>query len=204
MHINEQSPRVLKKQLMRHFPYVYLWFSAPNDPSGSLFMRYSISDMRRATSLFAVASSCPIDVSVIKSALGMGPIPTDQIDKISLRVIEAPSLMKIGGRYNVKISLCNDSNQLLFSRQPNPFHLSYHWEDAVTGAIVVFDGLRSPLLSPCPPDCHQDYKVRIDAPENPGSYFLKITPVQEMVRWHEDANADKLLVEVIINVQPYK
>jgi radical SAM protein with 4Fe4S-binding SPASM domain len=200
MHINEQSPRVLKKQLARHFPYVYLWFAAPNDPSGSLLRRYGISDMRRATSLFAVASRQSLDVGAIRSALSMEVLSTEQADKISLRVTEAPSLMEMGKRYSVRISLFNDSNRLLSSRQPHPFHLSYHWEDAVTGAIVVFDGLRSPLLPPCPPGCLQDYELKIDAPESPGSYFLKIVPVQEMVRWHEAANTDKFLVEVINNV----
>lgn len=200
MHINEQSPKVLKKQLRCHFPYVYLWLAAPNDPGGSLFRRYGVSDMRRATSLFAVASNQPIDLSVIKSALGMEPLPVEQVEKISLRVTEAPCLMEIGGRYSVKVSLCNGSSKFLSSRQPNPIHLSYHWEDAVTGATVVFDGLRSPLLPPCPPGCLHDYEVKIDAPENPGTFFLKITPVQEMVRWYETANEEKLLVEVINNV----
>jgi SAM-dependent methyltransferase len=198
MHINEQSPRVLKKQLARHFPHVYLWFAAPNDPGGSLLRRYGISDMRRATSLFAVASRQSIDVGAIRSAFSMEPLSTEQAGKISLRVTEAPSLMEAGKRYSVKISLFNDSNRLLSSRQPHPFHLSYHWEDAVTGAIVVFDGLRSPLLPPCPPDCLQDYELKIDAPENPGSYFLKIVPVQEMIRWHEAANKSKFLLEVIM------
>lgn len=197
MHINEQSPRVLKKQLARHFPHVYLWFSAPNDPGGSLFRRYGVSDMRRATSLFAVASRQTIDVCAIRSALGMEPLPIEEVNKISLRVTEAPSLMETGKRYSVRISLCNDSNRLLSSRQPHPFHLSYHWEDAVTGALVLFDGLRSPLLPPCSPGCLQDYELKIDAPEDPGSYFLKIAPVQERVRWHEAANEDKLLVEVV-------
>ncbi len=200
MHINEQNPRVLKRQLSCHFPYVLVWFAAPNDWGGSLFKHYGVSDMRRATSLFAVASHQPIDVNVIKSALGMEPLSSEQAGKITLHVADAPSLMETSGRYKIRVSLYNGSDRFLSSRQPHPFHLSYHWEDAVNSATVIFDGLRSLLLPPCPAGCLKEYEVNINAPKNPGSYLLKILPVQEMVRWHEEANEKKLVVEVINSV----
>lgn len=199
MHINEQSPAVLRKQLGRHFPYVFLWFASDGNMGGSLLSRYTIANMRQATSLFAVASHQPINLDVIKSALCMEPLPADVAEKITLRGVEAPREMETGGRYKVKVILCNASNRLLASRSPHPFQISYHWEDQTTGASVVFDGLRTQLTPPCRPHDERSYEVIVKAPETAGSYVLKIVPVQEMVRWHEPADQVKLRVEVIHN-----
>lgn len=200
MHINEQSPRVLKKQLERHFPYVHLWFSGAGDLGGSLLKHYTMADMRQATSLFAVASHHPIDLNAIKAALRafcMEPLPIDEAEKITLRVIDAPGQMVTEERYTVKITLHNGSKRLLSSRSPHPFHLSYHWEDGTTGATVVRDGLRTQLLPPCQPGSEQSYEVLVQAPKLAGRYALKMVPVQEMIRWHESANEEKVLVSII-------
>jgi cyclopropane fatty-acyl-phospholipid synthase-like methyltransferase len=69
MHINEQSPRVLKKQLSQHFKYVYLWFAHIDDPGGSLVRKFSIREMCAAPSLFAIASHRPIDQQELKNKL---------------------------------------------------------------------------------------------------------------------------------------
>lgn len=203
MHINEQSPRVLKKQLSRYFSHVCLWFGSYDDPGGSLLRHYRISNIRQSSSIFAVASNHAIDIKAIKAALAMEPLPMDEADKIKLHVIDAPNLMEVGKKYTVKISLVNGSNRLLASRHPNPIHLSYHWKDAVTGDIAVFEGLRSLLLPPCPSGRFQEYKLKVDPPKNPGFYFLKITLVQEMVKWYEDACKDNLSVEIIKSTIPH-
>ena len=199
MHINEQSPAVLKKQLDRHFPHVHLWFAGGGDAGGSLLRRYTIANMRQATSLFTVASHRPINLNAIKSALRMEPLLADEAEKITLHVTEAPDQIETGERYTVKATLHNGSNRLLSSRGPHPFHLSYHWEDETTGASVVFDGLRTQLSPPCRPDGEQGYEVMVKAPDTAGRYVLKVVPVQEMVRWHDSANQAKIPVEVVHN-----
>lgn len=197
MHINEQSPAVLKKQLRRHFPHVHLWFDGAGDLGGSLLRRYTIADMRRATSLYAMASHRPIDLNAIKAALRMDPLQADEAGKITIRVIEAPHQMGVGEQCTVKVIMHNGSKRLLSSRSPHPFHLSYHWEDETTGASVVFDGLRTQLLPPSRPDGDQGYEVMVRAPDMAGRYVLKVVSVQEMVRWHESANQARVTVEVI-------
>ncbi len=195
MHINEQSPRVLKKQLQRHFPHTQIWFAGPNDLGGSLLRRYGISDLRRATSLFAVAAHQPINVNAIRSVLGMEPLSPQAAERVSLEVIAVPEVMTVGGDYSVRVTLNNASDRPLSSYSPNPFYLSYHWEDEA-GAVVIHDGLRSPLTVLCRPGCIQEYAVTIQAPPLPGNYRLHIAPVQEQVRWHDSATVARIAVWV--------
>lgn len=201
MHINEQSPTVLKRQLAGHFPHVCLWFASDGDMGGSLLKRYTTANMRQATSLFAVASHQPINPNAIRSVWRMEPLPPDVAEKIALHGIEAPREMETGERYKVKVRLCNASNRMLSSSSPHPFHISYHWEDQTTGASVVYDGLRTGLTPPCRPYDEQNYEVIVKAPDIAGRYVLTIVAVQEMVRWHEPTDQDKLRVEVIPNLE---
>lgn len=196
MHINEQSPAVLKKQLQRHFPYVYLWFADENNWAGSLTGHYTVSEMRKATNLFAVASHRPINIIALKAALSMEALRTDEAAQITLTVTGLDKVMTVGNNYKVQVTLRNDSNRLLSSRQPYPVHFSYHWEDATTGAMVIYDGLRTQLTSPCKQNSTQDYDLTIRTPETPGDYLLKVLPVQEMVDWYNTANQSSILVKV--------
>jgi hypothetical protein len=102
--------------------------------------------MRQATSLFAVASHCPIDLNAIKSALQMEPLAADEAIKITLRVTQTREQMEKGKRYTVKVTLNNGSKRILSSHGPTPFHLSYHWENETSGSPLVFDGLRTQLV----------------------------------------------------------
>jgi len=202
MHINEQSPRVLKKQLQRHFPQVFLWFASPNNLSGNLLRRYAISDLRRATSLFAVAAHRPIAVDTLRFALGMEPLSPEASEQISLRVIAAPDAMTAGRCCPIQVALRNDSNRPLSSYGPNPFYLSYHWEEETSGALVIHDGLRSSLPVLCWPDHVQEYTVTVQAPPHPGRYRLHIAPVQEQVRWHDCANTARFPIWVTPTPNP--
>ncbi|MCG5534670.1 methyltransferase domain-containing protein [Ectothiorhodospira mobilis] len=55
MHINEQTPPGLRRQLGRYFPHVLLWAGDHQTPQGSLARRFGLADWREAPSLFAVA-----------------------------------------------------------------------------------------------------------------------------------------------------
>jgi SAM-dependent methyltransferase len=195
MHINEQSPRVLKNQLARHFPHVHLWFAGPSDLGGSLLRRCGIGELRRATSLFAVAAHHPLDVPALRAVLGMEPLTPDAAARISLDVVAAPDAMAAGGRHAVRVALRNASDRPLSSHGPNPFYLSYHWEHE-TGEVAVHDGLRSPLPAPCWPGEVQECAATVQAPPGAGRYRLHLAPVQEGVRWHDSACADRIVVEV--------
>jgi 2-polyprenyl-3-methyl-5-hydroxy-6-metoxy-1,4-benzoquinol methylase len=196
MHINEQSPRVLKKQLMRYFPHVAIWFAGEDGGGGSLSVHYRIADMRRATNLFAVASRRPIPVDVIRAAFRMEPLPSQVGERIALRVVTCPEAVKVSSRFKVRISLTNGHDRLLSSNPPNPLHISYHWESSEGGSMILFDGQRSTLIPACQAGTVRDYDVAVLAPSRAGRYALRVVPVQEGVRWHESANDVRTLIDV--------
>ncbi|ADW16719.1 Methyltransferase type 11 [Desulfobulbus propionicus DSM 2032] len=195
MHINEQNPRVLKRQLSRHFPYVVLWFADFQSMGGSLIRHFRIADFRRATSLFAVASHQPINTKKIAMLFSMPPLSEEDALSLSLQVVKTPKQVKPLEEFFVPVRVTYFGENWLTSYGKHPIHLSYHWADEAD-TIVVFDGLRTPLQVPVRPDQETRCTVRVKAPERPGKFFLRVLPVQEMVRWHDKANSFVQEIEV--------
>jgi SAM-dependent methyltransferase len=69
-----------------------------------------------------------------------------------------------------------------------PVFLSYHWLDR-HGAIVVDDGLRTPLPHAVAPGETCTMTCRIETPARSGSYVLAIDLVEEGVTWFSRAGA---------------
>ncbi|BAY96341.1 hypothetical protein NIES37_02730 [Tolypothrix tenuis PCC 7101] len=185
MHINEQSPRVLKKQLARHFEYVLVWFGEPTHPGGSLVNKYSIQELRSATSLFAIAAHQPINQSELKQRLQMQPLPYQVAEKLKLVVKDFPQNLVIGSDFEVSIELINHSQFIFNSFLPNPVHLSYHWMNEPGTNNIIFDGERTAIFPPLNPIAQNSYKVKIKIPQENGNYLLRLTLVQENVRWFD-------------------
>jgi Glycosyltransferase Family 4 len=81
--------------------------------------------------------------------------------------------------------ITNGTSQRVASYQPAPVHLSYHWLDA-SGRLAVFEGLRTSLIPPLDPGSSAIYEVKIAGPPDPGEYHLRLTLVQEGVRWFDE------------------
>jgi 2-polyprenyl-3-methyl-5-hydroxy-6-metoxy-1,4-benzoquinol methylase len=90
MHINEQSPRVLKRSLKRHFNSVLLWFANKDTPGGSLLEKFSHRQMCAAPDLFAVASHSSIDVEKLKDRFRSDPLSEIGLSDTNLAVRQAP------------------------------------------------------------------------------------------------------------------
>lgn len=54
------------------------------------------------------------------------------------------------------------------------------------GSMVIFDGLRTPILSPISKDSSASLAVKIESPSIRWEYELLITPVQENVAWFDE------------------
>jgi len=108
MHINEQSPRVLKRELSRHFPHVLVWFGNPYEPGENLGRKFSIQEMRSAPDLFAVASNSPIPLPRMLSRLRMEQI-LEPLSAVSLRVVAPPRIMQASSGYDLQVELHNGS-----------------------------------------------------------------------------------------------
>jgi 2-polyprenyl-3-methyl-5-hydroxy-6-metoxy-1,4-benzoquinol methylase len=195
MHINEQSPRVLKRQLQAQFQHVYLWFGDVLQPGGSLVTPYPIRQLREASSLYAIASNRPLDIEQLKQRLSSRPLPLAshhvklQVEPVSIRLAPNQTVQ-------LPIQLTNLSPWVINSNLPYPVNLSYHWYDAETGAMVVYEGLRTPVLPTLAgttrsviPYLAQApsgfYNLNVQAPAQCGRYLLQITLVQEQVQWFD-------------------
>lgn len=73
MHINEQSPTQMRRQLGAVFEHVLLWAGDHEEPTGSLARRFGKSGWRDARSLFAIASHRPVDPAGVIQALQRPP-----------------------------------------------------------------------------------------------------------------------------------
>ena len=119
-----------------------------------------------------------------------------QAQGISIRCAEPVADMIVNAQCTLKVAIQNSSDQLLSSSISNPFNLSYHWFDADHN-VVIFDGLRTPLIIPCLPYSEgQGYEVVVKAPESAGHYRLDIALVQEGIKWFESEDTSLINVQV--------
>jgi 2-polyprenyl-3-methyl-5-hydroxy-6-metoxy-1,4-benzoquinol methylase len=203
MHINEQSPRVLKRQLQAQFQHVQVWFGDVLCPGGSLIEPYSIAQLREAPSLYAIASNRPIALGQLQQRLSSIPLPL-AAHHLKLQVVQAPTVIQPDQIVQIPVKLSNRSPWVINNNLPYPVNFSYHWYDAETGATVVYEGRRTPVLpalagitravipylAPAPTG---SYCLNVQAPAQPGRYRLQITLVQEQVQWF-DAIASATIV----------
>jgi 2-polyprenyl-3-methyl-5-hydroxy-6-metoxy-1,4-benzoquinol methylase len=185
MHINEQRPQDMRRQLNKFFPHVCFWFGSPDEPQGSLTAPFRSKDLAAFRDLFAVASHSAIDPEIIRSSLAPSrPLSLVEARSIELRCLDCPEEMAQFSRKTVGVEVRNGAAEKISSRAPFPLHLSYHWLSTQDGSIDTFDGLRTSLGTIYP---HQQRRIpmEIRAPSKAGDYILQLRLVQEGVRWHE-------------------
>ncbi len=183
MHINEQNPRHLKKQLLRFFPYVHLWLSDDRNMGGSLVRIYTIEDCRQAKSIFAIASHRPIDVEAIASVFCMNRFADHESNAVSFDIINSPIEARAGHFFDVTVKVANQSGKRIASLPPHPYHLSYHWINIHSG-LIQWEGHRTPFAPALLSGTERLFKVAVQAPVEAGVYRLEVAAVQEGIRWH--------------------
>lgn len=97
---------------------------------------------------------------------------------------ELPSVIAAGMKLDLEVRIENRSAFTLLSNMPYPVHLSYHWLRP-DGTLAVYGGERSLLIPPSPAGSDRHYFMRIQAPQEPGSYRLQPSLVQELARWFD-------------------
>ncbi len=190
MHINEQSPCVLRRQLARHFDHVFLWFATPEDPGGSLLRSYPWRNLIGLRDLFAIASHSPVDEGRVKSLFQMQPLSETEASGVTFELLDCPEHVPRKSLFGIALRLQNGSATTLSSSRPHPVHLSYHWVNAEDGGVIVFDGRRSKIRPALHPGASGDCDVLVEAPADPGRYRLQVRLVQEFVRWYEAPAGD--------------
>ncbi len=187
MHINEQSPRVLRRQLRGYFPHVLLWFSDHelSAPYENLRRRFSIAEMRRSGDLFAIASKRHLDVASVLAHFRMQPIDALSTGDLLVRTVRAPAMVQPESKFDVDLIVTNRSKVPLKSFPPNPVHLSYHWIEGNSGQVAILDGTRTLLEPPLDGQSERRYRMSVTAPMNPADYILRATLVQESCGWFD-------------------
>ena len=84
---------------------------------------------------------------------------------------------------DVEVTLTNQGRLSWQSGATPPFALSYHFLNAATEDVVVFDGLRTPFARAIEPGQNVTMKARVRAPGYPGNYLLIWDVVQEHRTW---------------------
>jgi hypothetical protein len=133
-------------------------------------------------------------------AASMLPLEADA--RIELAGVRAPATAVRGGRFNVDVELSNRTAAVLRMAPPNPIQLSYHWL-AAGGEMLLFEGLRTPLIEPLAPGEKRRCSLRVEAPAEPGRFLLRVAAVQELVRWHDGRDvAGEAWIEVGVPASP--
>jgi len=97
----------------------------------------------------------------------------------------------------VYVEVTNEGSEVWPACGPNPVNLSYHWRDA-EGAVVVHEGLRTPLPHDVGPNETLRVAATVKAPAKEGTTFLDLTLVQECVAWFDQhgLNVETIPVEI--------
>ena len=187
MHINEQSPRELRRQLSAHFAHVLLWFADHDlsDPGRNLRQKFRLSEMRAAGDLFAIASHSEIDINSVAAELTMKAVSLEA-GQIHLGVVQASELVKVGSEFTVEVYVSNRGPIDLKSNPPFPIHFSYHWFHADGEECLIFNGRRTVLHEPLRRFSTANYQMVVESPTSPGRYLLRVTLVQEAVQWFDN------------------
>ncbi len=119
----------------------------------------------------------------------MPALPDAVCAQLRLAIRQCPAFAVCGSTADVRVEVENGSREELGSFPPFPVQLSYRWFRDGADEAVVAEGLRTALRPPVSPGGTAAYWMRIAAPAAPGRYRLRVTLVQEFVRWLDEAAA---------------
>ncbi len=126
------------------------------------------------------------------------PLNTHKL-KVGLTVEHISKKMKINTDYELTVKVENHNDMTMQSIMPFPINMAYHWKN-IDGTYAIYDGDRTPLITPLFPFSYTDIGMRLKTPATPGNYVLEISMVQESLFWFEKY-CDNLPESVEISVE---
>lgn len=184
MHINEQTPETLEKNLKKHFKKAVVWTASIDNIAGNLAEKAKEINLISHKSIFAIASCYEVSENEILSLISQTCLNTEHID-VSISLEKQYIELHPGQKVKLPIVIRNNGEAPLKSLQPNPIHISYHWKNC-NGDCFEYDGLRTPFQTPLMPDESRMIDIEVIAPEIPNNYVLEISLVQEYCFWFEE------------------
>jgi hypothetical protein len=102
---------------------------------------------------------------------------------LRLSIDKCPEFIVCGTTAAVRVEVENGGAETIGSFPPFPVQLSYRWLTDEDDEVGGPEALRTPLTPALGPNERGSYAMTIAAPGEPGRYRLRVTLVQEFVRW---------------------
>ncbi len=103
----------------------------------------------------------------------------------------------VGETIEIPLILANLSGQSWPKSPKNPVNLSYHIVND-RGDLQIFDGIRTPLELELENQKERPISAKVMAPDNPGSYRIEFSPVQEGMMWFDKVMLNTASVDLIV------
>lgn len=190
MHINEQTPAGLQRQLKKVFNDVCVWVSSETDTGKGLAEKLSWKEIREGQSIFAIAAKSSIDRNSLIDRVRQERLKTGNFH-FKIELLQGLQTLPKASQLKIHVVAKNNSQQSIGSFVPFPVNVAYHWKDG-EGNMLVFDGVRTPVFPKLFPGERRMMNMDIQTPSEAGSYFLELTLVQEGCFWFEHIQPDIL------------
>jgi hypothetical protein len=105
---------------------------------------------------------------------------------MTLRLRSKAIRVRAGEEFFISVRLRRGTWKPVSTESPWPVLISYRWYNKEGGKLVQREGVRNMIAPPVPWVLGRDYNTRIVAPNQQGSYRLRVTLVQERWRWLDD------------------
>jgi 2-polyprenyl-3-methyl-5-hydroxy-6-metoxy-1,4-benzoquinol methylase len=182
MHINEQNPAIMRKQLNKNFGNVKFWFGSSDDLLGSLKGDVSFKDLCKYPSLYAICSHSEINISKLSDLCSDRLFFADDVkEKIDISISECPIAIFAGEEFTIKILISNMTSYSLNSLNKNPINISYNWYEGEK--CIESNGIRTPFHFPIINGEKETLEIYCKAPKIKGPCDLLVTLVQEYHAW---------------------
>jgi len=109
-----------------------------------------------------------------------------------------PAVLDAGSKVAETLELRNEGALTWVREPPRPVALSYHWLDATTGKVVVFDGARTRLAGDIMTGGSAQVRATVEAPPRAGRYLLWWDLVHEHTTWFSERGSPGLREAVLV------
>ncbi|QKV54843.1 sulfotransferase family 2 domain-containing protein [Comamonas antarctica] len=146
---------------------------------------YGFDVVHPKDNMFSGHSYLPAALSVAKTKNAL--VPTIVSNHAGfLRAINPPEQLTAGESTCIKVEVSNSSDCIWQGDTYLPISFSYHWLKS-NGEIFLSNGLRSAIPDGgFKPNTVRTGELRVEAPNETGSFILVLTLVQESVAWFEE------------------
>ncbi len=129
-------------------------------------------------------------INIENELLRMGMLSKDEIRAVTIEVRRLTTECTPAQLLWPSVRIHNATDRVICSYPPFPVNLAYHWVEADSKRVVVYDGERTPILPVVLPNKSVETNMLIVAPPIPGDYMLQVTLVQENIRWFEEQSGN--------------